>query len=222
MRPKNLANTQEREEHLAKVAEMDRRGYFQSEIAKVMGVSQVSISNDLKVVRSRYKAVQVEDYDAKVNEKLAQYREIRREAWMAWELSKEASVETRDEYVLPYDGDRADDTPGEKRRKHTKEVTRDLLRIKQIVTKSGRLPNNEYLATVLKTLEAERKLLGLDVEQEQTKTSVVIVPWEQLYIPPPVTPSATIEAEIVDLEAKALPPPPSKGANGKPKNNQVE
>jgi hypothetical protein len=79
---------------------------------------------------------------------------IREEAWEAYERSKQDTDKSVEEFVpCP-----SDDKPAPK--KGSREGS--LLRISIVKTREGRLPANEYLSTIMKTLEAERQLLGLD------------------------------------------------------------
>jgi DNA-binding transcriptional ArsR family regulator len=78
----------QREIHLAEVARLDRGGYTTTEIAANTGVTQQQVSYDLKVIRARYAKVVEQERKAKVWEKLALLRELRKEAWEAWERSK--------------------------------------------------------------------------------------------------------------------------------------
>lgn len=147
---KTRSRTQ-REERLTEVAAMHRRGMTQVQIAKALGVSQPQIAYDLRIVQSRYQATQLDELDALKAEKLAQYRDIRREAWLAWERSKEDAGMVMEEFAdaTVFDGSR----DGSERR------------IRRVVTKAGRLSANQYLLTILATLKAECELVGLDEER---------------------------------------------------------
>src|SRR5262245_27140041 len=104
---KTLNKTQ-REERLAEVARLHRQGMTQVEIAKALGVSQPQIAYDLRVLRIRYQTTQIEDHGELVAEKLAQYRDIRREAWEAWERNKQDAGKVFDEFAGAMDdGDEA-------------------------------------------------------------------------------------------------------------------
>jgi hypothetical protein len=85
----NKRTKTEREAALAKVAELDRDGFGQVAIARMLGVSQPQICYDLKQVRKRYRETQLATVKAAVNEKLDQLRQVRCEAWAAWDTSGE-------------------------------------------------------------------------------------------------------------------------------------
>jgi predicted transcriptional regulator len=77
-----------RERDMELMARMDRRGYSQYQIARHLGISQPQVCYDLKEIRKRYTEAISEEYRAKVEEKRQQLREVRVEAWRAWEKSK--------------------------------------------------------------------------------------------------------------------------------------
>ena len=64
-----------------------------TEIEKRFGVSlsQQTISDYFKRIRVEYREAREATFDEMVEEKLAQYREVRYEAWRAWEESKKQS-----------------------------------------------------------------------------------------------------------------------------------
>ena len=157
---KTRSRTQ-REERLTEVAAMHRRGMTQTDIAKAVGVTQPQIAYDLREVRTRYQATQLDDHGALVAEKLEQYRDVRREAWLAWERSKEDAGMVVEEFVDASESDGSRD--GSERR------------IRRVATKAGRLPGNQYLLTIMRTLDAERELLGLDPEKPAAQNNLNVV-----------------------------------------------
>jgi predicted transcriptional regulator len=82
---------QEREEDLEKVALLHRRGYNQRQISEKLGVTQQQVSYDLAALRKRYAETQLEETGAAIAEKVEQFREVFKEAWEAWERSKQSS-----------------------------------------------------------------------------------------------------------------------------------
>lgn len=211
---------EERERVKAKVAELDRRGYNTYRISEMMpalmGVtlSQPMVSVYLKQIREAYRKVQLQSQAELVAEKLEQYRELRAIAWDAYEKSLGDEERKQEEFVPP-----PQPKPGDRRKGFTPDPpppprgsAADILRrLKLIVTRTGRLPANEYLTTVLKTLEAERTLLGLDQAQKlNVAQTTVSVNWGSGT--PAPAPRPAIEAEIDEL-SKLLPAPkvPAKG-----------
>lgn len=143
----------------ALIAKMDRRGFGQFDIKDALlregfDLSQPMISVYLKKIREDYKRQEVEDRAAKVRAKLEEYRDIRREAWLAYDLSQKDTFKEQSEYAISED----EGLEGSEQR------------IKRIVTIEGRLPENAYLTTIMNTLKAERELLGLDETKDRTIT----------------------------------------------------
>ncbi len=135
----------EREADLAEVARLDRRGWSQREIAERMNVSQQQVCYDLKMLRRRYAAAQKPETAAAVEEKRQQFREVRKEAWDAWERSKENREREVKEKISGILGGEASATQ----------------KLKAVRTIEGRLPENEYLRTILMTLREEAELDAL-------------------------------------------------------------
>jgi hypothetical protein len=138
---------------------MDRRGFGQFDIQDALlkegfDLSQPMISVYLKKIREDYKRQEVEDRAAKVRAKLEEYRDIRREAWLAYDRSQKDTFKEQSEYAISED----EGLEGSEQR------------IKRIVTIEGRLPENAYLTTIMNTLKAERELLGLDETKDRTIT----------------------------------------------------
>lgn len=138
----------ERHERMALIAKLDKQGWHQHAIAREVGVSQPMVCILLKKIRKQYNESQYADRAEKVAEKLTQYRDLRMEAWEAWQRSKGDAYEVVEEF--------ADNC------QVIGEAETDGQQIKRIVSRSGRLPNNSYLQTILQTLQAERDMLGLD------------------------------------------------------------
>lgn len=107
-----------------------------------------------------------------IAEKIVEYREIRKECWRAYELSKQdREQETQEEVnadLLIATSKRGD------LREH-RELVSDLVRMRRIVVREGRLPHCAYLALIAKTLDAECELLGLKPE----KLLAVLMPTTQ-------------------------------------------
>jgi predicted transcriptional regulator len=89
----------ERERGLIEVERLDNLGHTQAEIAERIGVSQPQVSRDLATLRERYRKQQAEAREIKVFRRLLAYRHLIKEAWEAWETSKQ-SMETHVVNVL--------------------------------------------------------------------------------------------------------------------------
>lgn len=165
------------EEVLEKVAWMDRRGWNQYQIAKECKVTQPQVSYYLKKIRARYKERQLEHKDAAIQQQLEALREIRREAWLAWEKSK---ADSKSKTVQTSTAPKSKLPKGEASDKPDAGSTiESQARILEIVTTEGRLPSNPYLQTIMDTLKAERDLLGLD-EAKKVDVRSVTIDWHKL------------------------------------------
>ncbi|HXT58785.1 MAG TPA: ECF-type sigma factor [Pirellulales bacterium] len=71
------------------VAELTLKGHRQSEIAAQLEVTQSTVSKDLQQVRAAWREAGVRDFEAAVSEQLETLALIQREAWLAWERSKQ-------------------------------------------------------------------------------------------------------------------------------------
>ena len=147
----------QREADAVEVERLDRRGYSQREIAARIGVAPSQVCYDLKLLRQRYREAQLAERSAAVAEKLEQYRDIRREAWEAWERSKDNKEKEITEKVSSLGAQEA--------------VAAKTEKLKAIITTEGRLPGNEYLRTILETLQNERELQGLDAPKKLAPTN---------------------------------------------------
>lgn len=151
-------------EVLQLVAKLDRRGWSQfqirDEIAKQLGlsVSQPMVSRWIGEIKESYRQTILAERREAVEAKIEQYKEIRREAWLAYDRSMNDHEKLVEEYGVSSEAAGMDDF-----------VTSEQL-VKRIITKEGRLPENAYLTTIMKTLEAERELLGLDETKDKTIT----------------------------------------------------
>lgn len=155
---RKIGSPTHREEVLDFIAELDRRGYTQHEIRKRLPerfgftLSQGDVCKKLAIIRGRYKSEIIASRHEKVNEQLAALRDVRRTAWDAYHLSMLDS----EKEVVEWEAETAEVQGGD--------LESSERVIKRIQTREGRLPANQYLATILRTHEDERKLLGLDEE----------------------------------------------------------
>jgi predicted transcriptional regulator len=214
----------EREAVLAQVAELDRKGWTQAQIAERLQVSQPQVSYDLKVIRKRYQQQQMGERAGLVNEKLAQLGDLQAELWEAWERSKEDATRTVEEHVRP----------GQKRRKDDKKTVPDedinghcnadgashghdslcepegrdlfgeppLKKVKETRTVERRLGDANYLRLILECWKEEAKLLGLypdetlNVKGQMTTTNI---DWDQIVREVSSKPHDKVERRIAEL-----------------------
>lgn len=167
----------ERENVLVLVTKYRNRGYTQHEVRQKLEddhgvvVSQSMVAKYEKRVIERYQKLQVKLAAQTVEQKLEQLAEVRKEAWEAWERSKLDARKRTKEVTPAYDFVDSDGT-----------LRQSEERIKIIRTVEGRLPSNQYLQTVLATIEQERAMLGLD-ERRAIDLNVQTVDWTELRKP---------------------------------------
>jgi hypothetical protein len=117
-----------------------RQGWTQDQIALHLGITQQQVSLDFKLVQKQWKEQRLAGMDDYVDLKLAEYAEVKKEAWAAWERSKADAEKRR---VRDSDSGGFEETET-----------------------SGQCGNPAYLQTVLSAIHAERALLGLDAPKE--------------------------------------------------------
>ncbi len=185
-------NTSDYERILSEIARYVARGCHQHFIAEKLCISQARVSHYVTELKRRWAEINTLTIQEMVEEKLVMLREVRTEAWAAWDRSKE-DAESSSEETLSMQG--SED------------------RLRSIITTTGRLPNNQYLKTVLDTIQAERELLGLD---EAKKVDVLVtgnIDYDKLYGATGVQPGPRIIVDPVQERIKQemlqLPSPPS-------------
>lgn len=154
------------------MAKLDRRGYSQADIARVIGVSQQQICEDLKRVREHYRQMANATYAERVEEKRAQLREVRAQAWQAWERSKKDGTRWAEEVTTSAGGDKTKTTEA----------------------KEGRLPDATYLRVIIETLRDECALDGLN-QPQKLNISANVVDWSELF-------RRTVDSEVDQVERR--------------------
>ena len=127
----------QREKDLLSIEKRYLRGERQHQIAVGLGVSQVTVSNDLRELQKRWRAETVRDLDDAKAQELAKVDELEREYWDAWQNSCEDAETIRQEAS-------------------EKKVD------KVIKTAKGQAGDPRFLAGVQWCIEKRCKILGLD------------------------------------------------------------
>lgn len=173
-------STTEREGIIEKVAELDCMGFNQYDIANRVGVSQRQVCSYLEMIRSRCMERTHDIVMARIQERLDELKLIRREAWLAWEKSWENEQETVSEsgrVMKPLNGTNQSAIGGGSGKRGTTRTKNGVPtgqeqksqgltmiasfeKLREIVTEKGRLPENEYLLTILRCIKEEFTLLG--------------------------------------------------------------
>lgn len=178
----------------AEIAKLDRMGFSQIEIGKRLTtkISQPRICQILKEQREEYKRTIQRDTAAGIEEKCQQLRDISAEAFAAWELSKANGMESVEEKALRQ----------QYREVNGKKVPKGMRMqvVKQMNKTMGRLPANQYLATIQACIEMECKLRGW-TDDRPVNINQMTLPWDSLYAPPTV--ADPLEQALKGLEDKS-------------------
>jgi predicted transcriptional regulator len=129
----------------AAVADLYIQGCYQADIAQQLGVSQPTVSNDIKAIQKEWRASAIRDFDILRERELQKLDRLEREAWEAWERSQKPSQEA----TMSTDG--------------SMQKT-----VKKVSEQSG---DARYLEVVHKCIASRRALLGIDAPVRIAPTS---------------------------------------------------
>lgn len=186
----NKFTATEREQKRARVLQLAIRDFTQPMISEMTGISQPLVSMWLAEQKEQWRASQVEARGQLIAQKRAQYEEVRREAWVQWERSKEDLQKRVDAYGT----------------KGYTEWTKE-----ELVTE-GRLAAKAFLDIIMDTYRQERALLGIDAERKDGCVQVNVgLNWQNILVEAAVQadPIAALEDRINALspeEIANLPP----------------
>lgn len=175
----------EREGLYAQVAEMDRRGYTQWQIVqkladKGVNLSQSSISDYLKRIRAEYRDHRFASIDNNREEKRQQYADIRTKAWEMYEkLAEGSEMEIIEERSPPQMSKGLPLRKGEPAPK-THEQLEVVLRRTIIKSSSKRVACAQFLAIIMKCLDAEREMDGLVAPKIAFVPAQATLDWDSL------------------------------------------
>jgi hypothetical protein len=127
------------------VAELFLQGCTQSVIAEKLGVKQPTVCDDLAHIRKAWEESQIRDYDAARTLQVERLRQVSREAWAGYERSQQPAQ------MATVDG--ANGSGKAKR------------------TVRHQYGDPRFLDLVLKSIEAERQLMGLDAPTKIAPTT---------------------------------------------------
>lgn len=130
------ARAAERRQH---VAHLYIQGAYQADIARQLGVTQQQISKDLRTLQAQWRGSALRDFDEAKGLELQRIDAIEREAWQAWERSKQPREVTLTEQ-----------SEGEK-------VSR-----KASVRREGQAGDPRFLERIQKCIEQRCDILGLN------------------------------------------------------------
>lgn len=140
-----------REAHLEQIAARYLKGETQTAIAAAIGLTQQTVSNDLKTLQKRWQQSALIAIDERKGEELARIDQLEREYWQAWERSQQPT-ETQS----------------------TRMVTGGILtgeRNEASLRREGQTGDPRYLTGVQWCIEQRVKILGLAAPIKQDVTS---------------------------------------------------
>lgn len=125
------------------VARLYLQGVVQAQIAKRLGLSQPTVSNDLKAIRTYWLESAIIDLDKRKSMELAKIDEVERNAWEQWEASKKDAREIERQVTGEGEGGKLNLGEGKTKLK-------------------GQTGNPKYLEIVLSCIDRRAKMFGLD------------------------------------------------------------
>ena len=128
-----------------RVGELYLQSHMQTEIAEELGISQTTVSHDLKAIRKLWRESSVRDFDVVQEQELRKLDLLEREAWAAWRRSQQPAESTK--VVQDRSGKRAHKTV------------------------QHQVGDPRYLEQIHKCITARRALLGLDAPTRIAPTS---------------------------------------------------
>lgn len=139
------------ESRRVEVSELYLKGWFQAEIAKRVGVSYVTVYDDIKLIHEEWRKIYARNVDEKVMLELARVDRVERAAWEGYERSQQ-DAETNSKEVTRTPGKKPSDPPEE------------VEKIKKV--RSGQAGEAKWLAIIQNCTEQRLKLIpGLSAPQ---------------------------------------------------------
>lgn len=163
----NRRRTPERNELINKVIKMLSRGMSKHAISLEINDSPANTRAVLKAAVDAVLEERIVAHDELVAVKLAEYREIKNEAWAAWERSKLDHVKYIKEVYK-----------GKKKKNEDGDDVEVPPVIKKIKSREGKLPNSSYLTIIMDCIQAERELLGIDAALKISVNNKHSIDWD--------------------------------------------
>lgn len=159
--------TSEGERDRRNISRMYLRGMSQIEIAEELGLSQPTVSRDLKILQSEWREKRIYDIDEKKNIELAKIDNLELEYWQAWRRSLEdAETKMIEKQGVIKDGDKENKIIGS--------------RVKQTDKKEGQSGNPAFLRGVEWCINKRCEILGLNAGNKNLNIDLSNLSTEQL------------------------------------------
>jgi len=171
-----------------RVAQMYLSGVTQDAIARGVGVSQMTVSNDLAALREEWKEQALGAFDERLATELRRIDKVEEEAWKGWERScKDQVVTTNRTDTVPIrsveEDDPIDDTVSGRRDERVRakmttpvgtKATMMVLRATEEKQRKGQVGDPRFLDKVAWCIDTRLRILGAYKEQKQQTTVVQI------------------------------------------------
>lgn len=217
--PKNAQNDQARiDERRGRVAALYLSGESQQAIGREVGVSQMTVSKDIAVLRARWRESAGRDFGAKVAEELARLDHLEGTLWDGWYRSC-ASAESRltrtEKALKPLRLKNKDGSAPATAGRGSELIP---VRVVTECVSTARVGDVRFLQEIRAVIDMRLKLMGAYPKEERVNNNVFVFDWEALAGGGPPTGPDPIEERIRAVEALALPAPsrngPAPGTNG--------
>ena len=143
----------QREKDLERTAELYLRGVYQTDIAAQLGVTQQTVSKDIKALQTRWQESALTNIDEMKSRELARIDELERTYWAEWEASKEERSSTTTKAV--------------------EHIGNKSQRNEATIRKEERLGDPAYLRGVQWCIERRCAIVGIDApKRNESKTNL--------------------------------------------------
>lgn len=205
--PKGAENPEfERLERRKRVTDLYLKGWSQHRIAKEVGVSQVTVSNDITAVRDEWLALAIVNLDEKKALEIARIDHLEEVAWQAWERSvgtveKRKKGEVKELRSVQVEGESSLKKGGRGKPKFEERLEPTKVIDETLSTDQAGDPR--FLERVSWCIEMRLKIMGALKEANQT-FNFVNLDWDALHGPPADEPDPVQQriAEVKSLNGR--------------------
>ena len=130
------------------------KGAMQAEIAESLGLSQPTISRDLKVLQAEWQAANLNEIDEHKKNELAKIDNLELEYWEAWVRSREKSLSETTEIISK-----------------GRDVEKDVGGVKRVTRQDEQVGDPRFLSGVQWCIEKRCQIMGLNAPEKRDLTS---------------------------------------------------